>query len=319
MSRAWPRDAVEFASSVRATLAGLGGSDLAREVEHQPELRTSRVLPALAATGLTELDAFGEDDEAAAALLGVRACGAVAAPLGVARALSVPSGLKDRADALYVVGRTIDHLEHADLFDQPFAVSVPELSGHRVRATGPVRWAPLDPFGVPVKLTDEPVDVGADVVATAFVLDAYWVLGALDTITHQAAAYATTRTQFGRSIGQFGEIRWRLADIVVARDGLDELARQTWLLCRSGAVSTADALALRCGMIDAASVALSNGHQVFGAIGLCEEHDMALLDRHLTPTLVRPVAATATAELLAHAIDEHGFDAIFAIAPWRNS
>ena len=222
-------------------------------------------------------------------------------------------------DGLYVTDGNVSHLEHADLFDH--AVAVP-FSGDGARVIAPLgrpSGAPLDPFRIAVALegmAPRPVPAGA--VFMSAVLDAAWVSGALAAVTRMAADYASTRRQFGQVIASFGEIRWRLADMAVAADGLDGIVAYTWYLLRKESATLADALALRLAMQDAADVVLRNGHQVFGAIGLCEEHDLAVVDRHLTPTLLRPAGSQRTAEALLQAINQDGFDAIFPVAVRRD-
>jgi acyl-CoA dehydrogenase len=312
----WPAEAVDFGAAVRSSLLDLGGVAVARAAEVDPVVRAANLQPVLAAVGLTTLDVYGDDDESAAAMLAVRACGAVIAPWPVARTLAVPPELRPDVEALYLTGGSAGVLEHADLFTCAVAAPVTSLSAAaKIRPTGQRRRAPLDPFGTPVERIADAAPVGHDVLVMSFVLDAFWVLGALETVTSLAAQYAGTRKQFGTLIGKFGEIRWRLADMVVAKDGLAELSAYTWALQRRSVATGADAFALRVAMQDAASVVLRNGHQVFGAIGLCEEHDVAVIDRHLTAPLLRPVGTSASAELLLDAVNAEGFDAIFPVAP----
>jgi acyl-CoA dehydrogenase len=314
----WTPAALAVEETLRAALADLGGVNLARQAEADPAVRSTRLAPMLSSMGVLDLDAFGGDDEAAAALLAVRACGAVMAPWPVARALSVPAGLRHEIDGLYVTDGNVSHLEHADLFDRAVAVPLSGDGGRVIAPLGPPAGVPLDPFRVAVELGGPAaLHLPALAVYMSAVLDAAWVSGSLATVTRLAVDYAGTRRQFGQVIASFGEIRWRIADMAVAADGLDEIVGYTWYLLRRGSGTLADALALRLAMQDAAEVVLKNGHQVFGAIGLCEEHDLAVIDRHLTPTLLRPAGSLRTAEALLDAINQDGFDAIFPIAPRR--
>lgn len=318
MRHQWPATAVELQSSVRALLHGLGGIDLTREVESQPALRGERLLPALDRTGVLDLDPLGDEEESAAAALAVHACGEVVAPLPVTRMLSVPAPERDRLSALYVVDGQTDVLDHADLFDGRGVTATLDAGAtpQAVRAVGQRRHAPLDPFGVPVRL-EGPVDVDLPerALQMSFVLDAFWVAGALATVVQQTAEYTTTRRQFGRPIGVFGEIKWRLADMAVAHDGLEALAAYTWFLVQRGRATLADVLAVRVGTIEAADTVVKNGHQVFGAVGLCEEHDLTVIDRHLTPVLLRPTSAGRTAVLLLDAVNRLGFDGTYPVPP----
>jgi hypothetical protein len=238
----------------------------------------------------------------------------VVAPWPLARAVAVPGSLRDTVDALYVVDGAVAELDHADLFERPLACRLDATAAWSVRVRGPVDAAPLDPFRVPVELSSMPTRPALlNAAGLTVVLDCLWIAGALATVCGLAAEYANDRRQFGRPIGSFGEIRWRIADMTVAADGLDEMAAFTWWLAHARRASLADVLALRVATHEAADVVLRNGHQVFGAIGLCEEHDLAVIDRHLTPALLRPSGVYRTVEQLVDAITSFGFDALFPV------
>lgn len=318
MKREWATAALDLQSAVRAVLTDQGGVDIARSAEEKAEVRSDDLRPALASVGVLDLDPLGDEEESSAAVLAVKACGAVVAPWPVTRVLSVPAEQRSRRQALYVVDGRVSHLDHVDLFDSAVAVTLG--GGLRPRALSPTGGrspVPLDPFGVPVELGD-PMDADAlpeRAVLMSFVLDGFWVAGALEAAALQAASYAGTRRQFGKPIGRFGEIQWRLADMAVATDGLEELATYTWFQVHRGRATVADALALRLGMLESADAVLRHAHQVFGAIGLCEEHDLTVLDRHLTPTLLRPCGLAGTRALLLDAVNRHGFRGTFDAPP----
>jgi hypothetical protein len=316
VKRAWPDEALDLQRTVRGVLADLGGVELARSAEEKLQVRAESLAPALAAVGVLDLDPYGDEEESAAAALAVRACGESVAPWPLARSLAVPGELRGEADACYVVDGAVTHLEHADLFQRALAVRLGgEPDAFPLAVSGP-RRAPLDPFGVAVTLGPPAgVRLPERVVLMSFVLDGFWVAGALAAATGHAARYATTRRQFGKPIGRFGEIRWRLADMAVAADGADELAAYTWFLVRRGRATMADALALRVGVLEAAGTVLRNAHQVLGAVGLCEEHDLTVLDRHLTAALLRPTAPARSANLLLDAVNRLGFTGTFDVPP----
>lgn len=322
MQREWPQDAVEFGRTVRSVLADLGGVELARDAERDPQIRQDVLAGRLAEIGLREVDPLGDPDEAAAALLGVRAAGSVVAPWPLVHELAVPVEERGNVDGAYLVRGVPERLDHADRFDRPVLLPFGGGDGAvRVgRSSGPVRGAPLDPFGAPAVDTGETLsgEGWERAAATHVVLDAAWISGALSTVLQQTARYAGERRQFGRAVGEFGEIRWRLADMAVAQDGIDELTDWTWWRLQHGAASDADVLALRLAALEAAATVLANGHQVLGAVGLCEEHDVAVIDRHLQSVLRRPGGQATTTGLLMDAIDREGFDGIFPV-PSRTS
>ncbi|MET7400729.1 acyl-CoA dehydrogenase family protein [Dactylosporangium sp. NPDC005572] len=313
MRRDWPATAVDYESSVAKALLGLGGVDLARSGETDPGRRAAVVRPALDQLGLLDLDPWGDEEESAAAVLGVRAAGAVVLPWPVVHALAVPLPSRPDVDGLFLTAGPVARLDHADLFSSAVVASVATTEVLAV-APGARSGAPLDPFAVSVDCS--PTSLDLDVrrsIAMHLVLDAFWVTGALSTAASLAVSHARDREQFGRPIGKFGEIRWRLADLLVAVDGLAELALHAWWLLRRGAAGDADLLALRLQMLESADVVLSNAHQILGAMGLCDEHDVSVIDRHLQPVLHRPSGVLATTDLLARAVAREGFAATYPV------
>lgn len=317
MKRAYPREAVAFAETVRAALAELGGVDLARRAEADPRVRRGEVQPVLRQVGLFDLVPMSSPVETMAAALAVREAGAVVCPWPWVPMLSVPPAARDRADGMYLLGGPPRRLEHLDLLTSPHGI---DLAGQLtpLAASGPVTPAPLDPFGTPVAPPRSPkahAEYGPAAVALWEVLTAFWVLGALQTVAEHAYTHAATRKQFGQVIGEFGAVRWRLADIAVACAGLEEIARYTLWLLTEGRVSTTDVLALRVATLEAGRVVLAEGHQVLAAIGLCDEHDVSIVDRHLQPALRRPFGLRTSLGQLVDRIPVEGFDALFPIPP----
>jgi alkylation response protein AidB-like acyl-CoA dehydrogenase len=315
VKRLWPGEARAVHDSVAGALARAGGIELARRCEVDPRLRTGELGVVVESLSLDELDAAGGPDEAAAAALAARAAGAVLCPWPLVPRLAVPAALRDRHGALYLTDGEPVRLEHLDLVDRPLALDVRTGAVHEVVADGAVARMPLDPFGVPCHRGDR-VAVGVEgLLELSTVLTAFWVLGALDRVVGQVAVYARDRHQFGRPIAEFGAIQWRLSDLAVAKESLAEMAAFTLLRLGERRVTPADAFALRLTTLESALTVLESGHQVLGAIGLCEEHDVTLVDRHLQPSLRRPCGLAATVTLLADAVAEHGFDAIRPITP----
>ncbi|GGM40945.1 acyl-CoA dehydrogenase family protein [Dactylosporangium sucinum] len=313
MRRDWPATAVDYQSTVTKALLGLGGVDLARSCEADPGRRAGVVRPALDQLGLLDLDPWGDEEESAAVVLGVRAAGAVVLPWPVVHTLAVPPDSRPVVDGLFLTAGPAARLDHADLFTSAVAASLVTDTVFRVSPGSP-RPAPLDPFASSVTLDHvaASIDVRSS-TAMHLVLDAFWVTGALSTAASLAVSHARDREQFGRPIGKFGEIRWRLADTLVAVDGLAELALHAWWLLRHDAAGTADLLALRLQMLESAEVVLSNAHQILGAMGLCDEHDVSVIDRHLQPVLHRPSGLLATTDLLAQAVAADGFAATYPV------
>jgi pimeloyl-ACP methyl ester carboxylesterase len=319
MDRRWPDEAQSFADSVSGALRRIGGVDFTRRAEADPSVRRSELAPVLDQLGFHEVDVLGSSMDGAVAAAAAKAAGATAMPWPVASQLARLRLDGEDIPALYVVAQPPARLEHLDLFGSAIAVDLRTRVGKRVIAAGDIHRMPLDPFGVPCQPLsphDGALLRTADLsrcVDAQIVLAAYYVLGALESVTEMTAAYAQERRQFGQPIGDFGAIQWRLSDIVVALDGLTEIAGFTlWRFCEFLA-TPADTVALRLATIEAANCVLSNSHQVHGAIGLCEEHDLAVIDRHLQPLLRRPGGVAATSRILRDEVVAHGFEGIFPI------
>jgi hypothetical protein len=266
--------------------------------------------PALDRLGLLTLAPLTGETETIATALAVQEAGAVACPWPLVAMLSAPAGWS----ALYLVEGAPRRLEHLDLVDGALAAGT-DGRIWSVRAAGAIEHAPLDPFGVRCSIEHLTTPASTVDVVLHIVLRAYWTLGALGTVVRQAAAYARQRRQFGGPIGRFGAVRWRLADLALAHIGLEELAAYTVWKYLGGDATQADALALRVVMLEAAAQVLDHGHQVFAAIGLCDEHDLSILDRHMQAALRRSGGLAMTTASFARGLAQDGFDALFAIAP----
>jgi hypothetical protein len=311
MNRDWPADALAFEESVEASLRARGGIELARACEADPNRRESELRPLIESLGFAEIDFRAGEVEAAAAALGAKAAGRVVAPWPLVAQLA---GSADGPGAVYLVHGTPRRAAHLDLVAGAVAVDVGDGTCRALEALGPAQRMPLDPFGAPCRVGDA-VECPADAVAAHVVLSAYYVLGALETAIGLAADYSVERHQFGRAISTFGAVQWRLADLSGARAALAELAAFTLSRLIDGTVTMADVWGLRLTMIEAAEAVLADAHQMLGAIGLCEEHDVTVIDRHLQGVLRRPFGRAATNAALAERVAAEGFDLLYPVAP----
>jgi hypothetical protein len=302
---------------VAAAIRSLGGVESARRAEAEPGHRSEVIRPRLDALGALSLDPWGDEEEAAAAALAVREAGRAVLPWPIVHVLSVPMTLRDDCAGVHLVLGECATLDHADVLPGSLALDPRDGRAFPV-AVDRLRQAPLDPFRCDVRLgAPGPVPLPADASGMHLLLDAFWVAGALAEAAELALRHARERHQFGVPIGRFGEIRSRIADLVLARDGLDELALFTWWLVRVDQARPADLLALRVQMVESAQSVLAHAHQILGAMGLCEEHDLAVIDRHLQPVLRRPAGRLGTTALLAELIRRDGFDALFPVPARR--
>ena len=74
----------------------------------------------------------------------------------------------------------------------------------------------------------------------------------------------------------------------------------------------ADALALRLHAAEVGRDVLRCCHQLLGAIGFCDEHDVSVLDRHLQPLLRLPCSAEALADRLVPTVSDGALESLFA-------
>lgn len=319
MERTWPEEALDFEAAVGGALARLGGTELSRRCEADPATRTAVLLPALTELGVPELDMRASPVEAAAAALATHAAGAIAFPWPLVQTLAVPVALRDSFDALYLGDGAVHRLEHLDLTRRALCLDIDTRTLRTVEHESAITPMPLDPFGVTCALGEEaPIQPG-DLFDAHVILAAFWTSGALEHVRDLAAEHARQRQQFGRRISEFGGVQWLLSDIAVAHDSLWELASFTLMRFIEQRLEPADSLALLYTLIDSARGALDNAHQILAAIGLCDEHDLTLMERHLQPLLRRSGGLPRVLGLLSEEIRRSGFDNLYPVrsAPAR--
>lgn len=308
MRTALPEDVVAFGRSARARLDALGGVRLALTAESDPGSREA-VAGALSDVGAFDVDPRRSQDELLAAAELCRVAGAVALPFPVVEQLMAVDGAR-----VALVDPLRPRIDHGDLPGRWLAV---DLDGHaHVAETGARTASRLGPFVVPAALVASAPDVPVDDVSRHLVLGAWRVLGGLETALALATAHVVAREQFGRALAEFQAVRFAVADATVAVRGLTELAKYTVWRLGTGelAARQADALVLRLHACDVARDVLRTCHQLFGALGFCDEHDVSVIDRHLQPLLRLPYAGEALAERLVPAVRDGSFQSLFTSA-----
>jgi hypothetical protein len=303
-----PEDVVAFGRSARARLEAVGGVRLALAAESDPVSREA-VAGALADVGAFDVDPRGSSDELLAAAELCRVAGAVALPFPVVEQLMAVDSAR-----VALVDPLRPRIDHGDLPGRWLAV---DLDGHaHVAETGARTASRLGPFVVPAALVASAPDVPVDDVSRHLVLGAWRVLGGLETALALATAHVVAREQFGRALAEFQAVRFAVADATVAVRGLTELAKYTvWRLGTAGPEARrADAVVLRLHACDVAHDVLRTCHQLFGALGFCDEHDVSVIDRHLQPLLRLPYASEALADRLVPAVGDGSFESLFTSA-----
>lgn len=136
----------------------------------------------------------------------------------------------------------------------------------------------------PARAVAAPAVLGPQGLRTPLaVLRVQQMAGALDQILALCVDYANTRSQFGKTIGKFQAIQHQLAELAelsaAAQVAASYAARQ---LDRGNAAAAEQGAAIakvRCGMSATRGAAIA--HQVFGAIGITDEHSLHDYTRRL--------------------------------------
>jgi hypothetical protein len=301
-----PDDVRSFGATARRRLAALGGVDLGLRAETDRSLR-DQVGLALTELGVPDLDVRGALDELLAAAEVCRAAGSLALPWPVVEDLLSIGGAR-----LALVDLDRPRVDHGDL---PGAWLGCDLDGRACELTmQPLRAAKLGPFLVPAEPGRARADVPADDVARHLVLGSWRLLGGLQAALGQVTEHVTVRKQFGRPLAAFQSVSFAVADATVAVRGLEELVKfTTWRLVSAPPPRRlVDATALRLHAAEKATFVLRTCHQLLGAVGFCDEHDVSVLDRHLQPLIRLPLPAEALAERLVPAVSRGDLETLFA-------
>ena len=297
---------MSFGASVRRSLERLGGIELARRVEADRSQRAV-VGSILDELGLGELDVRNDEEQLLAAAELCRVSGSLALPWPVVEDLLAVDGAR-----LALVDPAYPRVDHGDLAGDWAGCDIDgrsfELTMH------PAGRAKLGPFLVPASRGDVLPPVGTGDVSRHLVLGSWRLLGGLQTGFAQVVEHVGLRVQFGKPLSAFQTVRFAVADASVAVRGFEELVKfTTWRLgSASSQRAMADAVALRLQGAETAVRVLRTCHQLLGAVGFCDEHDVSLLDRHLQPLIRLPLSAEALAERLVPLVGHGDFESLFA-------
>ena len=303
-----PDDVAMLEEAARLRFRRLGGVHAARRAEADPTER-DQAREALRELGASELDVRADDDQLLAAAALCRAAGSVVLPWPLIGEL-----LRVDGHYLALMDDGCVRVDHGTL-DVPWIGATPAGSAWRLRSARTGLTGRLGPFVATAELGD-PVEggVGTDDVARYLVLQAWTILGALESSVAGVVEHVRTRHQFGRPLAEFQVIRFTLADVEVAVRGLQQLAKLTvWRRGRSDARERlADAIGLRLQAAETAVAALRAAHQFYGALGFCDETDLSVIDRHLQPVLRYPLSGERLAQALVPFVQDGVFTARIA-------
>jgi alkylation response protein AidB-like acyl-CoA dehydrogenase len=299
-------DVEEIRSSVDRLAAAHDGADAARRAILDPSLRTKLIEPL---EGIIEgLDPRDGSFEALAAAEVCRGAGQAVLPLPIEGML-----LRRASGRPLVQLSRHGRFEHGDLFEEWDAADA-DGSVHVVEPVAGFVESKVGPF---VNL-EAPLSVGIEEPLTTteqallHLLPSWYLLGAAEKALDLAAVYATERVQFGSPISKYQGVAFPLADAASELQALYELALQaTHSLHATPEVALVDAMALRWAALDVVRKVLRIAHQVLGAVGMCDEHDLTIITLSVQGRLRLPLDLEASSTALAAAIDELGFDSIF--------
>jgi hypothetical protein len=292
-------EALEYEATVRKALEAAGGDELAPRAAADPEGRAALVEPVLDDLGVWDLDPTGSVDELEAAAAVCRAAGWWGVAYPVAERLAGRIVVDDRKPQAVVGG--IDRTWDAVTLDgRAFTATARPLTG-LVRKHAYV--ADLDL--TPVDATVEPV--------LALVLPTFTLLGMTERAMAMTRQYVNEREQFGKPIGRFQGVQFQLTDAEVERAGFEALAKYAlWSHEAQQPEALQDALALRVAAIEAADLVFRISHQLFGAIGFCDETPISWVSRASVPLRRLPFGlADARAQLVA-SLGNRGLTGIFS-------
>ncbi len=299
-------DGAEMRAVFERVMKDVGSVDAARMAMADPASRSD--LLALVEPVLQSLDPRNGQFEGSAAAEICRSAGAVVLPLPIeAMLLRRPSG---RPLALLSAhGR----LEHVDLFPE-WEASAGEGRTEVVTSSADLIGSKVGPFVNrirPIRVADaEPLSLLEH--ALFHVLSSWYIFGALEKALDLATSYATDRVAFGSPIAAYQGVAFPLADACSELQALYELALYSLhSVYQSQESSLADALALKWAIADTGPRILRIAHQVLGAVGQCDEHDLSIITLALQARFRLPFGTEECLKQLATEVGHSGFDSLF--------
>ena len=299
-------DGSEMRAVFDRVMRDVGGVDAARTAISEPTSRSellAKVDPLL--QSLDPRDGYFEGVSAAEIC---RGAGAVVLPLPIeAMLLRRPSGRP--LAILSAHGR----LEHGDLFSE-WDASMGAGRTDVVKSGADLIGSKVGPFVNKIP----PVRVGEGETISSFehamlhVLNSWYVFGALEKALDLATVYATERVAFGAPIAAYQGVAFPLADACSELQALYELALYSLKsVYESPESALADALTLKWAIAESGPKILRIAHQVLGAVGQCDEHDLSIITLTLQARLRLPFGIEECLRRLAAEVEQSGFDSLF--------
>jgi alkylation response protein AidB-like acyl-CoA dehydrogenase len=138
--------------------------------------------------------------------------------------------------------------------------------------------------GVEVRAEDR-LAAGVDALAAALTAGALArtaeMVGAAQRVLDLAVEHARTRVQGGRPIGAYQAIQHACADLVRDVDCARGLLHVAAWKASEGVATAGDVATAKAYAGEACLAVARRGHQIFGAMGYCEEHPLHLLHKRI--------------------------------------
>lgn len=305
-------EAIELGQAVGDAIDAAGGVDLARAFERDPSARGRVVDDLLGPLGIWEIEPRADQVQLEAAAEACRAAGARLLMYPIAERLARPEG-RDAILLVPTAGRRV--AVHADL-DLDWAAATLRGDAARLTRRGAPVGEKLSKFvsEIDAEIDEDTPQENADLAIT---LQSWWLLGVLERALADTILYTNEREQFGRPIIKYQGTQFRLSDVVVAVQGLAELAKYTiWSLAQGEpATGLVDAVALRVSALQAADTVMRSGHQLHAAMGFADETNMSQYSRHTQGYRRLPEGETRTQLILADLVARNGWTNLFPIEP----
>ncbi|MFJ8816527.1 acyl-CoA dehydrogenase family protein [Amycolatopsis thermoflava] len=291
-------EALELEGVVEAALRKAGGFELVRQAEAGEASDAVRGL--LGEIGVWELRPRESEVDGEAAAAVCRAAGRFALPYPVAQRLAADP--ESGVDAVAVVPLPNPRINLADV-DPALNWSALDGRGRGapVVSTGARVGSKLGALACPVELGEWTGDGG--LTPLALTLPCWVLLGMADEALRMTRRHLLDRQQFGRPLATFQALQFQLADTAAQLQGFEELAKYTlWSVLSGQPGAVTDAVALRMSALETAETVFRTGHQMFGAMGFCDETDLSWLSRHSQPIRRLPWGRSQTQARLLDAV-----------------
>ena len=148
----------------------------------------------------------------------------------------------------------------------------------------------------------DPEDAGVEALQAGALARTAEMVGAAQRVLELAVEHAKTRVQGGRPIGGHQAIQHACADLVRDVDASRGLLYAAAWKASEGAPAATDIAMAKAYASEACLTVARRGHQIFGAIGYCEEHPLHLLHKRILAASLDCGDAAQHLEHVAHAI-----------------